>query len=381
MAAPPVKIQQITLPELKINYNFKDVPRFDRCTTCHLGIDRVGYDVMADGKTPMPLVYHAHPFLTDGTTYVDPKGQVMPAGLYLDSNGPHPINAFGCTICHGGQGSGTDFTFSSHTPNDIEQREEWVSEHNWQHIHFWDFPMHPKRFIESSCLKCHHAVTDLQEHQAPKLLAGYKRITRYGCTGCHTIGGDGAPGPDLTDNRQVGPNLKHVASKVSRDWMLKWIANPHAFRPDSRMPRFFGVTNNDHPDDWPKNYAEIHAITHYLFQNSTEPEDFVDPPSKNDPARGKQLFLEKGCLACHANKPYGEAICPARSKPRSATNTRLTPTRRTPRTSSLRTSASTPMPTSARTSPAWRPSSPASSRATDGSPTGFAPPSATIPRA
>jgi len=35
MAAPPTKIQQISLPELTINYNFKDVPRYDRCTTCH----------------------------------------------------------------------------------------------------------------------------------------------------------------------------------------------------------------------------------------------------------------------------------------------------------------------------------------------------------
>lgn len=304
IAAPPVKIQQITLPELTINYNFKEVPRFDRCTTCHLGIDRVGYDTMADGTSPMPLVFHSHPFLTDGTTYVDPKGKVMPAGLYLDSNGPHPINSFGCTICHGGQGSGTDFTYASHTPDDPEQRDEWVREHGWRSIHFWDFPMQPRRFLESSCLKCHHQVTDLQEHQAPKLLAGYRRITRYGCTGCHTVGGDGSPGPDLTDNRQVGPNLKHVASKVSRDWMLKWLANPHAFRPDSRMPRFYGVTNNDKPSDWPKNYAEIHAIAHYLFATSSEPEGFVDPPAEGDAGRGKTLFLEKGCLACHSHRPY-----------------------------------------------------------------------------
>ena len=37
---PPTKIQQISLPELTINYNFKEVPRYDRCTTCHQGIDR-----------------------------------------------------------------------------------------------------------------------------------------------------------------------------------------------------------------------------------------------------------------------------------------------------------------------------------------------------
>src|SRR5262249_38712231 len=41
--ASPIKIQQITLEDLPIDYAFKYVPRFDRCTTCHLGIDRSGY--------------------------------------------------------------------------------------------------------------------------------------------------------------------------------------------------------------------------------------------------------------------------------------------------------------------------------------------------
>src|SRR5204862_1555990 len=34
------KPDQIWLPNLTINYNFRDVARFDRCTTCHLGIDK-----------------------------------------------------------------------------------------------------------------------------------------------------------------------------------------------------------------------------------------------------------------------------------------------------------------------------------------------------
>src|SRR5262249_1127632 len=64
---PPTKIQQISLPELTINYNFKEVPRYDRCTTCHQGIDRLGYDKAPDGQ-PMKNVkgweaFASHPFL------------------------------------------------------------------------------------------------------------------------------------------------------------------------------------------------------------------------------------------------------------------------------------------------------------------------------
>jgi cbb3-type cytochrome oxidase cytochrome c subunit len=309
MAAPPTKIQQISLPDLTINYNFKEVPRYDRCTTCHQGIDRPGYDKDAKGEA-MPKVFAAHPQVAAGATTINPKGLVVPAGLYLDPNGPHPINSFGCTICHGGQGSGTDFTFASHTPRSLEQEEEWKNEHGWKEIHHWDFPMLPERFVESGCVKCHHQITDIP--QAKKLQAGYQRIVQYGCTGCHQIGGETSFGPDLSDERTVGPNLSHVASKVSKDWVVKWIKNPHAFRPDTRMPRFYGLTNNDGKDDIPKGDAEVQAITHYLYTRSTPPDGFVDPPAKTDPARGKELFLQKGCLACHSHRPYEkESVQPA----------------------------------------------------------------------
>jgi len=298
---PPDKIQQISLPDLTINYNFKDVPRYDRCTTCHQGIDRLGYETDANGEK-MKAVFAAHSHLSSGATTIDPRGNKVTAGLFLDGNGPHPINSFGCTICHGGQGSGTDFTFASHSPNTIKQKEEWEHEYHWHEMHHWDEPMLPSRFLESSCLKCHHNVTDVP--QAKKLQAGFERITKYGCTGCHTIGGEGSFGPDLTDERAVGPNLGHIASKVSREWTLKWIKNPHGFRPDSRMPRFYGVTNNDSPADQPKNHAEIHAITHYLFATSTPPKEFGEAPAKSDPEKGKELFLQKGCMACHSHRPY-----------------------------------------------------------------------------
>src|SRR4051794_28040064 len=79
VAAPPTKIRQISLPELTINYNFKDVPRYDRCTTCHLGIDRIGYETTVDGK-PMPQVFASHPFLNTGVKVRDNSGKLVDAG-------------------------------------------------------------------------------------------------------------------------------------------------------------------------------------------------------------------------------------------------------------------------------------------------------------
>ena len=41
----PTKIKQIVLADLPIEYgSFKYVTRYDRCTSCHLAIDRAGFD-------------------------------------------------------------------------------------------------------------------------------------------------------------------------------------------------------------------------------------------------------------------------------------------------------------------------------------------------
>src|SRR5262249_31688411 len=72
-------------------------------------------------------------------------------------------------------------------------------------FHDWEFPMLPARFIESSCIKCHHLVTDLVRYgsreEAPKVLRGYNLVRENGCFGCHEISG-------TKSGKQVGPDLR-----------------------------------------------------------------------------------------------------------------------------------------------------------------------------
>jgi hypothetical protein len=47
-------------------------------------------------------------------------------------------------------------------------------------------PMQPSRFAESTCIKCHHSVTELGVNpkfgaSAPKVVKGYELIQKYGC--------------------------------------------------------------------------------------------------------------------------------------------------------------------------------------------------------
>jgi mono/diheme cytochrome c family protein/cbb3-type cytochrome oxidase cytochrome c subunit len=226
--------------------------------------------------------------------------------LFVDSNSAHPMEKFGCTVCHGGQGSATDFLLSAHTPDDAAQHKQWEEEYHWHGSHDWEFPMLPNRFVESSCVKCHHEVTDLvrqgNKEEAPKLLRGFNLVRENGCFGCHEISGikkGQEIGPDLrlepapalawlspTDQekakadplnppgtyRKVGPSLRRIAEKTNEEWARRWIQSPRGFRPDTKMPHFYNLSTNN-PDVLPEQQkdfpaAEIHSIAHYLFDES-----------------------------------------------------------------------------------------------------------------
>ena len=98
--------------------------------------------------------------------------------LFVGSLSPHKMADVGCTICHEGQGSATAFNGLRTRRTLPNQADKWKNEHGWFNNHHWIFPMSPTRFAESSCLKCHHEVTELEPSErfpdppAPKLMAG-----------------------------------------------------------------------------------------------------------------------------------------------------------------------------------------------------------------
>lgn len=329
-----IKLEQIWLPDMKINYNFSSVARYDRCTVCHRSIDKTAAGSATDPAYPAIPRAKRDRIVQLNTPAKAPKeatsdapndalaavygiiladrGQVDPTAvtvqvvvpdslaalaglqtgdilleanggpidtkdaayhyligivewgkpialqirrgldqpftshprldLFVGSTSPHKKGEMGCTICHDGQGSATDFRWASHTPNDPHQAIDWSHKYGWFDNHHWIFPMTPERFIESNCLKCHHDVVELEpserfpEPPAPKLVAGYHLIRQYGCYGCHEISGyDGTKriGPDM----RLEPNYAEVASQVladpglsdsERDLAKKLVAHPDA---------------------------------------------------------------------------------------------------------------------------------------------------------
>ncbi|MCW8133398.1 MAG: c-type cytochrome [Planctomycetota bacterium] len=296
---------QIVLQNLPVDVLFAKTDRVDRCVVCHKGIDNP--DPAFKSLDGDQKVLKAHPRLD----------------LFVSANSKHPMKVFGCTICHQGRGMGVSFLRSAHTPQNHEQGEAWRAKYGWntldQHAPgqpLWDAPMLPLQYTEASCAKCHKGVDKVPE--AAKLNKGREIFRERGCVNCHV----GTTDPDLAWMGRIGPDLRHLGEKTDSSWTRRWIENPWEFRPDTKMPRIFGLENRKEAGgralqvaeasydqnhamtltgkEHPRDPAEVEAITTYLFATSKLRERKLPAPPKGDAAKGKQVFAQVGCLACHS---------------------------------------------------------------------------------
>lgn len=265
-AAPTLRVQQLVMEDLTDDYHFAKVQKVDRCITCHLGIDQKGFE-----EAPQPFRTHSK------------------LDLYLGSTSPHPVEKFGCTVCHGGNGHSISFKDSAHMPQSHEQGEAWHKKYHWEKLEKWDAKMLPSNHVQASCAKCHNGVVEVP--RAERLNEGRVLAQRFGCMKCHRIQG-------YEDRWKIGASLEHVQIKLSKDWIVKWLQDPKRFRPSTKMPKSFHLSNNTSQEDNDRDNAAIQSIAAYLMKNS-EPVTLSAAPVPGDPANGEKLVKEIGCLGCH----------------------------------------------------------------------------------
>jgi mono/diheme cytochrome c family protein len=242
-------IEQIVLPDFDINNFEQPVDRVDRCTSCHIGIDKAGFEELAQ-----PLTTH-------------PRREVL--------LGKHPIGKFGCTSCHDGQGVAVNSPEQAHGD-----------------VPFWLHPLLRDDQMQARCLDCHRDVARLDG--AAVLARGEYLFEQLGCHGCHLVEG-------YEDIPHVAPSLRRIAAKVDPAWLVGWVHNPYDFRPRTRMPNFLFSDE------------QARAAAAYLWTSSkADGEAWLaahpDPGgiSSSDAAQvalGKELFESVGCRACHAIAP------------------------------------------------------------------------------
>jgi cytochrome c551/c552 len=262
---PNIEVQQVLVRNVTEDLNFIQVPRIDRCQTCHLGIDNPAY-----AEAPQP--FRTHPNLE----------------LYVAPESLHPRDDFGCTSCHEGRGRAITFAGVNHTPRTEEQQHEWEQKYRWKEDHYWDKPMYPNGYAEAGCLRCHKDQVLLPG--ASSFNQSRSLYEQAGCWGCHNTTG-------FENRRKVGPNLQHVASKTTADWALRWVKDPKSFKTATYMPRFWNLENNLDSEIGGRNATEVASIVSYVFSKS-KPLTYGPVPG-GDAASGKTLFESVGCQGCH----------------------------------------------------------------------------------
>ncbi|MFP5386791.1 MAG: c-type cytochrome [Bacteriovoracia bacterium] len=266
---PTIKIRQYVVTKATNDFYFQHVPKIDRCTTCHVFIDKAGYE-------DQPNPYKTHPRLDT---------------LAVGINSAHPVKEFGCTACHGGVGDRVnDFNSPAHIPQNAAQEKEWKEKYHWHEPHKVPQPMIPLQHAQGMCMKCHKEQVRIP--MADELNKGRELIENYGCYGCHKIEGwEGLEKP--------GPSLFKVTSKVKdAEWIKNWIWSPFSFNPKSRMPHFFDQPNNSDPAFKKRNYAEVNAMAEYIISTAKTYKPF-QKYSGGNADNGKALIETIGCAGCH----------------------------------------------------------------------------------
>jgi cytochrome c2 len=107
----------------------------------------------------------------------------------------------------------------------------------------------------------------------------------------------------MQDQKKVGPNLKDVRLKLRKEWVPKWLADPQAFRPGTKMPTFWRFAEPDSASKLPPlrdkdGQDQIQAIAAYLWQDGFDGK--LPEQQRGDAGHGKELFETRGCLGCHS---------------------------------------------------------------------------------
>jgi len=235
----------------------------DRCVSCHNGID--------------------DPRMTD----VPRPHQVHPGDILKN----HPVDRYGCTVCHQGQGAATNFN---------DAKADNVA---------WDYPLLTRELTQSSCATCHDIskLHDIAPQQVALLTDGQRLYQEKSCASCHKIGGRGGV---------LGPALDNEGAKTKHQLILTNLKPPHTtwnwhlahFRDPAGIVVASQMKNPTVTD------REALALTVYMLSLRTRdvPESYLAPDKIEQKARalrplplaGEQVYRQN-CFACHGDGTYG----------------------------------------------------------------------------
>ena len=266
----PAGIQQIWVEPLG---------RVDRCTTCHQGVTWRGLE-----NVEQPWTTHPRMELFD----------------------THPIEQYGCTICHGGQGLAlTEYDAHGFV-------EHWEQPLLGDTVASEYAPRNPPPLHEIQCNYCHR-----YERSTPGLAyinRAKKLVRTKGCKICHVINGDGGKlGPDLThegDKHAEGFDFTNLVSNQQTifNWHIKHFQSPPTLVPESIMPEM----------NFQSRDAQALAMLVMSWRdNRNLPRAYMpgielrDEATPEEIARERRMregdgafFVENSCFVCHSLEAF-----------------------------------------------------------------------------